>query len=63
LSRQRELPDWLDRSIDTHHVDLALAILSAFVEAQRISAPASRPSVPGVHTGSLCEPVCCDNFG
>ena len=42
LSRERELPDWLDRSIEARHADLALAILSAFVDAQRISAPASR---------------------
>src|SRR6476619_8034410 len=48
LSRQRELPDWLDRSIESHHADLALAILGAFVEAHRIAAPASRPSVPVV---------------
>ena len=46
LSRQRELPDWLDQSIETRHADLALAILSAFVEAQRISATVSRTSVP-----------------
>ncbi len=46
LSRERELPDWLDRSIEARHADLALAILGAFVEAQRITAPASRPSVP-----------------
>ena len=46
LSRQRELPDWLDQSIETRHADLALAILSAFVEAQRVSAPSSRTSVP-----------------
>ena len=38
LSRQRELPDWLDQSIETRHGDLALAILTAFVEAQRASA-------------------------
>src|ERR1700732_3081698 len=31
LSRQRELPDWLDQSIETHHEDLPLAVLSAFV--------------------------------
>ena len=48
LSRQRELPDWLDQSIEARHADLALAILSAFVEAQRISAPSSRTSVPTV---------------
>src|SRR5260370_9479437 len=40
-SRERELPDWLDRSIEAHHADLALAILSAVVDAQRISAPPS----------------------
>jgi hypothetical protein len=65
LSRERELPDWLDQSIEARHPDLALAILSAFVEAQRISAPSSRSSVPLVkgNLNALCEPVCCDNFG
>jgi hypothetical protein len=65
LSRERELPDWLDRSIEARHADLALAILSAFAEAQRITAPSSRPSVPAVsrEANRLYEPVCCDNFG
>jgi hypothetical protein len=65
LSHERELPDWLDQSIESRHVDLSLAILSAFVEAQRTSAPSSRPSVPIVKAGAnlLYEPVCCDNFG
>jgi hypothetical protein len=65
LSRERELPDWLDCSIEGRHSDLALAILSAFVEAQRLSAPESRPSVPIVSRDAnpLYEPVCCDNFG
>jgi hypothetical protein len=64
LSRQRELPDWLDQSAEAHHVDLALALLSAFVEAQRISPPLSRPSVPAVRIDAnpLYEPVCSDNF-
>ena len=64
LSRERELPDWLDQSIETHHADLALAILSAFVEAQRVSAPSIRTSVPAVtrDTTPLYEPVCSDNF-
>jgi hypothetical protein len=65
LSRERELPDWLDRSIEVRHTDLALAILGAFVEAQRITGPSSRPSVPAVARDShpLYQPVCCDNFG
>jgi len=65
VSRERELPEWLDQSIEARHADLALAILSAFLEAQRISAPSSRTSVPLVkgNLNALCEPVCCDNFG
>jgi hypothetical protein len=65
LSRERELPDWLDRSIEARHSDLSLAILSAFVEAQRLTAPSSKTSVPTVprDANPLYEPVCCDNFG
>ncbi len=64
LSRQRELPDWLDQSIETHHADLALAILSAFVEARRISAPSIQTSLPAApqHLDARYEPICADNF-
>jgi hypothetical protein len=64
LSRERELPDWLDQSIESHHADLALAILSAFVEAQRVSIASSRTSVPAApqNASPLYEPACCDNF-
>jgi hypothetical protein len=64
LSRQRELPDWLDQSIETHHADLALAILSAFVEAQRVSAPSRRTSVPSAprRVDTRYEPIYSDNF-
>ena len=64
LSRQRELPDWLDQSIETRHADLALAILSAFVEVQRVSASSSRTSVPSApwRADTLYEPICSDNF-
>jgi hypothetical protein len=65
LSRQRELPEWLDdRSVESHHADLSLAILSAFVDARRKSAPPSLTSVPATPRGAnpLYEPVCCDNF-
>jgi hypothetical protein len=64
LSRERELPDWLDRSIEARHPDLPLAILSAFVDAQRMAAPSSRTSVPMVPraTSAFHEPVLTDNF-
>jgi hypothetical protein len=65
LSQQRQLPDWLDdRSIESHHADLALAILSALVDAQRRSALPSRTSVPATSRAAnpLYEPMCCDNF-
>ena len=64
LSRQRELPDWLDQSIETRHTDLSLAILSVFVDAQRVMAPSSRTSVPLMprDASSLYEPVLADNF-
>ncbi len=65
LSRQRELPEWLDdRSIESHHADLSLAILSAFVDAQRDSATRRRTSLPAAPRAAnpLYEPMCCDNF-
>src|ERR1700682_5685310 len=62
LSRQRELPEWLDQSIETHHADLPLAILSAFVDARRAPAPSRRTSVPPVPSNALYVALCCDNF-
>ena len=64
LSRQPELPDWLDQAIEARHSDLALAILIVFIAALgtrtsfgSISVPASagRPSAE-------CIPFFCDNF-
>jgi hypothetical protein len=64
LSRERELPDWLDPSIEARHPDLALAILSAFVEAQRSVLPRKQTSVPLAPRGAdaIGVPFCCDNF-
>src|SRR3981081_203719 len=64
LSRQRELPEWLDQSIETHHADLPLAIVSAFVDARLAHAPSSRTSVPFVlrEANPLYDPVLTDNF-
>jgi hypothetical protein len=63
LSRERELPDWLDTVVEARHADLALALLSAFAEAQMLTTQTSRPSVPSVPAPApLYEPVGCDNF-
>ena len=64
LSRERELPEWLDQSIEARHADLSLAILSAFVEVQRASAASTRTSVPILerNPSAVDEPVCCDHF-
>jgi hypothetical protein len=64
LSRQRELPEWIDQSIEARHADLSLAILMTFVDAQRASTPSIRTSVPTAprDANPLHDPVCCDNF-
>jgi hypothetical protein len=64
LSRDRELPDWLDQSVQAHHQDLALAILAAFVEAQALTTPLSQPSVPTVRheTRATYVAASCGNF-
>jgi hypothetical protein len=64
LSRQRELPDWLDSAIEGRHADLAIAMLCAFVEARRIAAPAIQTSVPPVRQDAnpMYQPVLCDNL-
>lgn len=48
LSRERELPDWLDAAVEARHSDLALALLSAFIEVRALALEVSRPSVPTV---------------
>lgn len=64
LSRQRELPDWLDQSVEFWHNDLSMAMLGAFMEARIAVAQLGRPSVPSVPRAAHlpCTPLCCDNF-
>ncbi|UVO38502.1 hypothetical protein KUL72_09150 [Bradyrhizobium arachidis] len=65
LSRERELPDWLDAAVEGCHGDLAIALLSAFVEVQALAVETPRPSVPSVRPApdALYEPVACENIG
>ena len=64
LSRNRELPDWLDQPVESHHADLARAILIALDEARRITSPPG-PGIPAVlrDADPLSETVYCENLG
>ena len=63
LSKQPQLPLGLDDVAEASHEILPLAILSAFVQAQRTTATnaVSLTRVPQVHPASGYA-VCCDNF-
>jgi hypothetical protein len=64
MSRQRELPEWLDQAIEAKHASLTLAILRAYVETvgQIESArEPGRPSVPQTRVEQY-EPLYCENF-
>jgi hypothetical protein len=64
LSRQRELPEWLDQAIEATHRSLTLAVAGVYIETLRqieASREPSRPSVPQVRADQ-CEPLCCENF-
>jgi hypothetical protein len=57
LSGQRELQKWLDQAIETRHPDLALAILTALIEACSVSAQHGHTGVPEtvLHEGLLYD--------
>lgn len=61
LSRQRELPDWLDQSLEARHSDLALAILGAFVEAQAAAVSMASTREPSGKPDTDFIWLCCDN--
>lgn len=64
VSRQRELPDWLDQAVEASHESLTLAILSVYVETLRqveASRVPGRPSVPQIRVEQY-DSLCCGNF-
>ena len=64
ISRERELPDWLGQSLEARHPNLALVILSVYLEAQAAAASsggASLPEAPGRPDSDFIA-LCCDNF-
>lgn len=64
LSDHREMPDWLDASVETHHADMTLAILSAVMQARLEGLTSDLPEVAmGPDAPSTpYEPMCCENF-
>jgi hypothetical protein len=64
MSRQRELPEWLDQAVEARHASLTLAILSAYLETVgqiELSREPSPPSVPQARAEQY-EPLYCENF-
>lgn len=62
LSQHRDLPDWLDDAKEAHHADLALAILSALLEARSMRASDSISHATDVEASGVCSAICCENF-
>jgi hypothetical protein len=64
LSRQPGLPSELDDMAEAVHGTLPLAILSALVEARRMSpaVDAARPRTVAQHRLASGHAICCDNF-
>ncbi len=63
LSNRRDLPDWLDSAVETHHPDMATAILDAF------RAIVSRGGTPHLTQAPVraiqrtdSEPMLCENY-
>jgi hypothetical protein len=64
MSRQRELPEWLDQAVEARHASLTLAVVSAYIETVRqieLSREPSRPSVPQTRAEQY-QPLYCENF-
>jgi hypothetical protein len=64
MSRQRELPEWLDQAVEARHASLTLAILGAYIETvgqTELSREPNRPSVPQA-SAQQYQPLYCENF-
>ena len=63
LSNQRDLPDWLDSAIETHHPDMATAILDAFRAAVNRGGTPHLTQAPVRATQPTdSEPMLCENY-
>ena len=63
LSSQRDMPDWLDSSVETHHPDMAMAILDALRDVMRSDASSHLTTAPAAWKQlESFEPVLCENY-
>jgi hypothetical protein len=63
LSNQRDLPDWLDSAIETHHPDMAKAVLNAFrAVVSRGGTPHLTQALARAIQPTDSEPMLCENY-
>ena len=61
LSRAPAMPEWLDATIEAHHPNMALAIVSAMQAASVEPAPSHLSAVAPAGDAGF-DPMLCDNF-
>jgi hypothetical protein len=63
LSRARAMPEWLDATTESHHPNMALAILGALVAVTADADTSRLAAVPTSIVGEAAfEPMQCENF-
>jgi hypothetical protein len=62
LSRQRDMPEWLDPTVEAHHPNMPLAIVGALQEATRTSPPSHLAAVAVREGDDSFAPMSCENF-
>lgn len=63
LSDNRDMPDWLDDAVETHHPDIATAILNAFRAATSRECTPHLTRVPARSIQlAYSEPMLCENY-
>lgn len=64
LSTQRDMPDWLDDAVETHHPDMATAILDAFriVISRKGTSRLAQVPVRRATERSDFAPISCEDY-
>ncbi len=62
LSNERNMPDWLDDAVETHHADMATAILDAFRSAVARRGTSHLTVVPAQAPHTDFIPMLCENY-